>query len=152
MPLGDGWHPYFRTGSNVDDLYLQLPATDKIEVDTRMIPDGRLTSYYRYNSLSAIEGEHFDDCFRLQGSAGTARTILNDSRKGIALTVWQETGKNKYNYLQVYTPPGRKSVAFEPMTCPPDAFNNGIDLIRLAPEEQVSFSWGIEVAPVPRPG
>jgi aldose 1-epimerase len=146
MPLGDGWHPYFTTGSPLDDLHLQFPATHRIEVGADMIPHGRSPKYNRFHSLSPLEGEHFDDCFRLEETVGTARTVLNDPRQGIALTVWQETGKEKYNYLQIYTPPGRKSVALEPMTCPPDAFNNGIDLIRLVPQEKVSFSWGIEVA------
>ena len=146
MPLGDGWHPYFTTGSPIDDLHLQFPVTHKIEVEPDMIPNGRTSRYQRFHSLSPLNGEHFDDCFRLAGSRGTARAVLNDSRKGIALTVWQETGKGKYNYLQIYTPPERRSVALEPMTCPPDAFNNGIDLIRLAPEEQASFSWGVEIA------
>ncbi len=145
MPLGDGWHPYFTTGSPVDDLSLQFPARHQIDVGSDMIPNGRSTPYHRFNELTPLKDEHFDDCFRLAGSGGTARAVLNDSRKGIALTVWQETGKGKYNYLQIYTPPERRSVALEPMTCPPDAFNNGLDLIRLDPEGQMSFSWGIEV-------
>lgn len=145
MPLGDGWHPYFRTGSPIDDLQLRFPATHKIEVEPDMIPNGRTSRYQRFHSLSPLNGEHFDDCFRLEEGDGTARTVLNDPKKDVSLTVWQETGKGKYNYLQIYTPPGRKSIALEPMTCPPDAFNNGIDLIRLAPKEQVSFTWGIGV-------
>ncbi len=145
MPLGDGWHPYFTTSSPIDDLHLQFPAIDKIEVDSDMIPNGRSSKYQRFRSLASLRGEQFDDCFRLAEGDGTARTVLSDPNKGLSLTVWQETGKEKYNYLQIYTPPERMSIALEPMSCPPDAFNNGIDLIRLVPGEQMSVSWGIGV-------
>ncbi|MEN9352841.1 MAG: hypothetical protein RL318_166, partial [Fibrobacterota bacterium] len=33
MPAGWGWHPYFRTGSKIDDLELQLPKGRKLVVD-----------------------------------------------------------------------------------------------------------------------
>jgi aldose 1-epimerase len=38
---------------------------------------------------------------------------------------------------------GRKSLAIEPMTCPPDAFNSGIDLVILQPKQSHSLSWRI---------
>ena len=145
MPLGDGWHPYVTTGSPIDELHLQFPSIDKIEIDSDMIPNGRSSKYRRFRSLAPLRGEQFDDCFKLEEGDGTARTVLSDPQKGVSLTVWQETGKEKYNYLQIYTPPERKSIALEPMTGPPDVFNNGIGLIRLAPGAQTSFSWGIGV-------
>lgn len=42
-------------------------------------------------------------------------------------------------WLQVYTP--KNAVALEPMSCPPDAFNSGIDLITLQPEQSHSAWW-----------
>ena len=36
-------------------------------------------------------------------------------------------------YLQVFTPPNRKSVAIEPMSCPGNAFNSGLGLQYLSP-------------------
>ena len=59
-------------------------------------------------------------------------------------TIWQETGKYKYNFLQVYTPPHRKSIAIEPMTCAPDAFNNKDGLIVLGPFESFYAVCGIK--------
>ena len=38
----------------------------------------------------------------------------------------------------------RMAVAIEPMSCPPDAFNSGLDLITLAPNERHSFSLKIK--------
>nr|BFF13037.1 hypothetical protein GCM10025699_43400 [Microbacterium flavescens] len=37
----------------------------------------------------------------------------------------------------------RRGLAVEPMTCPPDAFTSGIDLVRLAPGESHEASWTI---------
>jgi len=52
-------------------------------------------------------------------------------------------------WLQVHTAdlpiPGatRLGLAVEPMTCPPDAFNSGIDLVRLAPGDIHEAGWRI---------
>jgi aldose 1-epimerase len=54
-----------------------------------------------------------------------------------------------FGYVQVFTgdtlPEGvrRRSAAVEPMTCPPDAFRSGKDVIRLAPGRTTSARWGI---------
>ena len=37
----------------------------------------------------------------------------------------------------------RVGLAVEPMTCPPDAFNSGDDLILIEPGESASASWTI---------
>ena len=54
------------------------------------------------------------------------------SRKtGIILNIWQESSRNKYNYLVLYTPPDRKSIAIEPITSNIDSFNSKEDVIIL---------------------
>ena len=51
--------------------------------------------------------------------------------------VWAEPD---FRWVQVFTPdefPGSgQAIAIEPMTCPPDALNSGVDLITLAPGEE----------------
>jgi aldose 1-epimerase len=37
----------------------------------------------------------------------------------------------------------RQGLAVEPMTCPPDAFRSGQDLLRLEPGETATRQWGI---------
>jgi aldose 1-epimerase len=39
----------------------------------------------------------------------------------------------------------RRALAVEPMTCPPNAFASGTDLIILAPGASVTHTWGIQV-------
>jgi aldose 1-epimerase len=52
-------------------------------------------------------------------------------------------------WLQVFTSDPleeerrRAAVAVEPMTCPPNAFVSGEDLIVLQPKESVTVRWGI---------
>ena len=43
----------------------------------------------------------------------------------------------------------RRSVAVEPMTCPPNAFRSGEALIHLAPGDSTTGAWGL-VASLPR--
>jgi aldose 1-epimerase len=45
----------------------------------------------------------------------------------------------------------RRSLAVEPMTCPPDAFRSGESLIRLEPGESFTSSWGIDPRPLATP-
>ena len=55
-----------------------------------------------------------------------------------------------YRYVQVFSgdtlPPARRrrSLAIEPMTCPPNAFRTGTDLIVLQPDETCDrWPWGV---------
>jgi aldose 1-epimerase len=52
-----------------------------------------------------------------------------------------------FRWVQVYTPdnfPDRgRAIAIEPMTCPPDALNSGVDLITLKPGESWVGNWGL---------
>jgi len=38
----------------------------------------------------------------------------------------------------------RRSIAVEPMTCPPNAFRTNESLTRLEPGESTASTWGIE--------
>ena len=38
---------------------------------------------------------------------------------------------------------GARAVAIEPMTCPPDALNSGVDLLWLSADETWTGRWGI---------
>jgi aldose 1-epimerase len=146
IPIGDGWHPYFQTGTKIDHLYLKLPSTEILEVDKRMIPIGNRIKSDKFASLTEIGKTIFDTCYKIgKSKKGIAEVKLNDPRNNINLTIWQETGRGKYNYLQIYTPPSRTSIAVEPMTCAPDAFNNREGLITLEPGKNFTASFGIKL-------
>jgi aldose 1-epimerase len=45
-----------------------------------------------------------------------------------------------YPYLQLYTPPHRRSIAIENLSAAPDVFNNRIGLVTLEPDHTKTFS------------
>jgi aldose 1-epimerase len=66
-----------------------------------------------------------------------------------AIRVWADSA---FPWWQVFTGdtlPGerlRRSVAVEPMTCPPDAFRSGRDVVVLEPGATWAGTWGIQPA------
>jgi aldose 1-epimerase len=69
---------------------------------------------------------------------------------GRTVHLWVDTS---YPIVEVYTgdtlSPGRRrrGLGTEPMTCPPNAFHTGEDLIRLDPGAVTSSRWGVSLAP-----
>ena len=53
-----------------------------------------------------------------------------------------------YPYLMLYSGDDRpdvlrRSLAVEPMTCPPQAFRSGDGVVTLAPGESITTAWGL---------
>lgn len=63
------------------------------------------------------------------------------------VSVWAD---DAWSWVQVFTGDvpdiRRQGLAVEPMTCPPQAFRTGEDVIRLEPGERWSGGWGVETA------
>jgi aldose 1-epimerase len=79
---------------------------------------------------------------------GLARVQLRDGRAGRSVTLWVD---ESYRYLMLFTGDPlpdvkRRSLAVEPMTCPPNAFRTAEALIRLDPDRPFTTSWGIQPA------
>jgi galactose mutarotase-like enzyme len=86
-----------------------------------------------------------------QVGAGRAVARLHDPDSRRSVQLWVD---DAYRYLMVYTADGvarpdrrRAAVAIEPMTCPPDAFRTGADLIELEPGESWQGIWGLRSDP-----
>jgi aldose 1-epimerase len=146
MPFGLGWHPYFSTGNPIDGWEVTLPTTSLYAVDDRMIPTSEHEPYTDFATPTIYSTTHLDTCFSVMANeAGMAVTTIHDPIAGITFEVKQEVGVGKYNFLQVYSPTNRQSLAIEPMTCAPDAFNNGLGLISLGSKESMEVRWGVSV-------
>ena len=145
LPAGLGWHPYFRLSDQVDDLQLQLPATELIEIDATMIPTGKRYTYDYFKELRNIGRVVLDNGFVVLPTSEPATLRL--ATKGFSLSYRQETGPRAGNFLQLFTPPHRQSIAIEPMTCNIDAFNNGEGLVVLEPGEEVHLHHLITSSP-----
>lgn len=149
MPLGDGWHPYFTLGGLVDDWLISLPADALVEVDEHFIPSGQLRTPEYSPAFTRIGNQPIDACYRVKTSQPVASTQLVNGQRGMAVAVWQETGLGKYEYVQLYASPDRRSLAVEPMSCPPDALNSGQSLCILQPDGCFDASFGIYVHKTP---
>jgi aldose 1-epimerase len=76
---------------------------------------------------------------------GLARVELRDPDRGMQVSLWVD---QSYPYLMIFSGDSllnfnRRSLAVEPMTCPPNAFRSGEDLVRLEPGASLTSTWGI---------
>lgn len=146
IPAGLGWHPYFRLSDSVKPCHLELPSGKKLSMNERAVPDGKKVSLGRFAKPEPIGEDFLDACLELTGKGRIQTSRLTDPVQKIALEVWQETGPGKFGYVQVFTHPLRHCLAIEPMTCAPDAFNNGMGLVVLDAGEILSASCGVRLA------
>ena len=143
MPIGDGWHPYFKMNGHITDFIIEMPPSDLLELDERLIPTGRLLKVEEQERFLNIGESDIDQCYKIQKNGSICNTKLCNSKTGCRVYLWQETGAKKYNYIQVYVPPSRQSIAIEPMSCAPNAYNNNQGLIVLEPGESFQAAYGI---------
>ena len=136
IPVQDGWHPYFNLGGRIDAWQLEFQAKTKLESTPDLIPTGKALHYEMFNSLRSIEDTCFDDCFLLNFAECQPLCVLRNPLEKIQLEIYPSAS---YPYLQLYTPPDRKSIALENLSAAPDAFNNDKGLITLAAGETASF-------------
>lgn len=134
IPFTDGWHPYFNLGTSVDECSLQFDSNIMIEFDETLIPTGKKLEDNRFINGQSIKGIELDNCFELNDTKQPTCILQN---KDFKLTIQPD---KSYPYLQVYTPPHRQSIAIENLSAAPDAFNNGMGLLLLKPNQQYSFT------------
>jgi aldose 1-epimerase len=149
-PYGAGVHPYLTVGTpSVDAAILTSPGATVIRSDDRGLPVGtdRVErtpfDFRRARAIAATTLDHaFTDLER--GDDGLARVELRHP-DGSGVVLWVDDG---YRYLMLFTGDplpdvGRRSLAVEPMTCPPNAFRTGESLVRLEPGETHTARWGL---------
>jgi aldose 1-epimerase len=152
-PYGTGSHPYLQaSAAAVDECTLSLPAARWLPADERGIPVGAPrdvagtdADFRTGRPIGHVRLDHALTGLTRDGQ-DRAWARLASGRRQVAL--WAGQG---YQWLQVFTgdtlDPARRrrAVAVEPMTCPPNAFVTGADLITLDPGDSVTHVWGIEV-------
>ncbi len=159
-PFGTGLHPYFAlAGARADEADLRVPARSRLPVDEQAIPTGEILTVvgteYDFRAMRRIGATTVDTCFTdverdVDGLARVALAFASDGGRR-ELTVWMDAA---YSYIQAYTGDEdpdperrRRSIAIEPMTCAPDAFNSGAGLLILEPGQRFSGRCGVAVAP-----
>ncbi|MGH9089562.1 MAG: aldose 1-epimerase family protein [Acidimicrobiales bacterium] len=154
LPFGLGFHPYVTAGSaRVDTAFLRLPARQRLVLDARSLPTGEVQpvagTELDFTVARAIGPTRMDTAFTGldRDEDGVAWTSLDDHEKGTGAELWVDEG---FRYLMCYTGDSiedsalrRTAVALEPMTCPPDAFRSGTDLVALEPGQEWQGAWGL---------
>jgi aldose 1-epimerase len=142
MPLSDGWHPYFHLGDTINTLDLQFRSTHMVVFDDRLLPTGTYEPYTRFNEPQPLGGTQLDNCFVLSNDFSKPACILRDEQANLQLNIIPEAS---YPYLQIYTPDNRRGIAIENLSSPPDAFNNAVNLIIMAPGEKAQFTTAYQL-------
>ncbi|MEU4198088.1 aldose 1-epimerase family protein [Kribbella sp. NPDC026611] len=143
-PYGYGAHPYLSVGRSVDDCVLEFTATDWLEVSPEnMVPIGLAPvagSAFDFSTPHAIGKASIDNAFTGLGNAWSVS--LTDPDSGARSILTSDTP-----WMQLFTgePVGRTALAVEPMTCPPDAFITGQNLIVLEPGDVHTTSFQVSV-------
>ncbi len=137
IPVADGWHSYFSFGKPVDSLLLTIKARSVFEYNANLVPTGNFTDDKRWFNGASIGSMLLDNCYVLLQVEEQPGCVLTDQERGVSVEIIPSAS---YPFLQVYIPEHRNSIALEPVSAPPDVFNNGINLITLAPDHTATFS------------
>jgi aldose 1-epimerase len=150
LPYGVGFHPWLSAGGALlDECSLTVDAGRRFLTDERLLPVGE----------EDVEGTPFD--FRTGAPLGdlVLDDAFTDVRRrsdelswvgltapdGRTATIWMDGSCTFWQLCSGDSLPAneaRRSLAAEPMTAAPNAFNSGRGLIRLEPGQSYSTTWG----------
>ncbi|MCL2543039.1 MAG: aldose 1-epimerase family protein [Nocardioidaceae bacterium] len=145
-PYASGAHPYLVADASggCDGWRMTLPAATRLLTDDeRLLPAGREDvggTDFDFRTPRTLGATVLDHAFT---DLGPDRGVRLDGESG-GVELWVD---EQHRWVQVYTADDtatpRRSVAVEPMTAPPDAFNSEDDLVTLEPGRTFGASWGI---------
>ena len=145
-PYGVSIHTYLLAGRVIknNDLTLKIPANEYLDVDpNRLLPSGLksvVNSEFDFQKGKVISNLFIDHAFKYTQNSPRLIELIDPQGEGVVMEFDSFT-----NWIQVHTADrdggenSRKTVAIEPMSCPPDAFNSKVDLIELAPGDTHSY-------------
>jgi aldose 1-epimerase len=150
-PVGLGVHPYLAAPGLVDDLTVTVPAETLLETDASWRETGRrpvAATELDFRAPRRIGDVALDTGFTDVTGDGAGRTEVRvDLPDGAEVAVWAGATCRWWLLYTSDTLPARdrrRSLAVEPMTCPPNAFNSGeVDV--LAPGESLRLDWGFSL-------
>lgn len=151
-PFGYSMHPYLRLpGVAVGEMSMRVPGRTRVLVDSRLLPVAATAvagTEYDFTEPRAIGDAVLDMAFGdvIRDDDGGSAVTLAAPDGSAAVHVWAD---REFGWWQVFTGDTlsgerhRRSVAVEPMTCPPDAFRSGRDVITLKPGGTWRGAWGV---------
>lgn len=142
LPYGYGVHPYFAF-DDVSQVSVEVPFESELKVDRdRLLPIAVETpsSSHDFRNARNVGDTVLDTAFT---DPSTPLWTVRLAGPEHTVEVW---GDETMPWVQLFTRPERDSIAVEPMTCGPDAFNDGpthAGLLVLEPGESHAATWGV---------
>jgi aldose 1-epimerase len=133
FPFGIGWHPYFKSNTIANSI-LNFDGNEQYKFSNNMIPQYKIP--LEFSTPKRINKLKLDDCFVTK----TPKISLETSLYNLNIHFDQTS---EQNYLQIYTPKDKKSIAIEPMTCAPNVYNLKDGMLELKPNK--NFNWNINL-------
>ena len=122
-PFGLGVHPYIAfPGRRVDELSLTVPARTGV---LRVEPIGTA----KLDTAYELDG----DTVTVASPDGAVELRVGDAFRHVQAFTGDTLPESRR----------RRSLAVEPMTCPPDAFNSGVSVVVLEPGETWRGAWSL---------
>ncbi|MFC4585906.1 aldose 1-epimerase family protein [Sphaerisporangium corydalis] len=149
-PYGCGPHPWLIADDGAEEGWeLELPAdqvllTDDVLIPTALAPVGGTP--FDFRTARPVGRTVVDEAFTglAAGPDGLTRVRLRGAGGGVQIA-W-DAAVLPWVQFCTGTGFGHRGFAVEPMTCPPDAFNSGTDLVVLDPGGKHEASWTVSVA------
>jgi galactose mutarotase-like enzyme len=121
VPVAFGFHPYLRLpGLERQRWVVELPVNSRMQLDERMLPTG-VSEPVRVPP-GPLGERSFDDAF--DGLTDPPEFAVSGAGKRLSLRFVAG-----YRFAQVYAPPGRDFISFEPMTAPVNPFESDRTLL-----------------------
>lgn len=139
-PYGYGAHPY--VAADLANSSLTLPFSKELAVDPeRLLPIslGPVSAEHDFVATRPVGETVFDTAFA-DPIGDWEITLVTPERR---VVFWADA---TLPWAQVFTTPTRDAMAIEPMTCGPDAFNEGVthdSVTVLDPGQSTVSVWGI---------
>ncbi|MET0919967.1 MAG: aldose 1-epimerase family protein [Acidimicrobiia bacterium] len=151
LPYAHGQHPYLSAGGDLlDECTLEFTAATRITTDDeRQLPTGTAPvagTAFDFSTRRAIGDFAMDFAFTNVARDEAGRAWVSLGRPdGSRAEIWVD---DTYPYVELFTGDtlaaarARRGLGCEPMTCPPNAFATGEQVIRLEPGASVTTQWG----------
>ncbi len=160
LPYGYCPHPYLlapvpspAAGGQVDGWTLTVPAASVVMTDAQLNPVRQVTvagTDLDFRGGRRIGDTRIDHCFGDLETSATGRAQVDLRRAGAAASGTTRMSWGSWApWVQVFScdqpasAVNRSAVAIEPMSCPPNAYNSGIDLVTLDPQARHEADWAI---------
>jgi aldose 1-epimerase len=138
VPVSFGFHPYVGLADAPRSTWqVELPAMRRLSLDARQLPNGGEAAVAAFDGALGVRG--FDDGFALDGERAVFAISAGARRVAVELL-------EGCRYAQVYAPPDRDFIAFEPMTAPTNALVSGRGLRLIPAGESLRAIFRVVVA------